>query len=60
MSGTQNIPVSIVDDSLFEEAESFSIVLSNPRPGSVVLNPDTIIITITDNDEREFLYKVYT
>ena len=49
-SGTQTIPVAIVDDMVFENTESFSIVLSNPQPGSVVLNPDTITITITDND----------
>ena len=57
-SGTQTIPVDIVDDMVFENTESFSIVLSNPQPGSVVLNPDTITITIRDNDERECLYKV--
>ena len=57
-SGTQTIPVAIVDDMVFEDTESFSIVLSNPQPDSVVLNPDTITITIRDNDERECLYKV--
>ena len=49
-NGTQTIPVAIVDDMVFENTESFSIVLSNPQPGGVMLNPDTITIIITDND----------
>ena len=57
-SGTQTISVAIVDDMVFEDTESFSIVLSNPQPGSVMLNPDTITITITDDDAlRECLHK---
>ena len=54
-NGTQSILVGIVDDAILENDESFSIVLSNPQPGNVVLNPDTTIITIIDNDEGEFL-----
>ena len=42
--------MAIVDDMVFENTESFSIVLSNPQPGSVDLIPDTITIIITDND----------
>ena len=55
-SGTQNILVNIVNDSVIEDSESFTIILSNPQPDNVVLDPDTISITIMDDDERRFLY----
>ena len=54
-SGTQNILVNIVNDSVIENSEFFTIILSNPQPDDVMLDPDTISITIVDNDEREFL-----
>ena len=57
VSGTQTILVAIVDDMVFENTESFSIVLSNPQPGSVNLTPDTITITITDNDAESECHK---
>ena len=43
-------PVSIVDDNEVEDDESFTIILTNPRPDGVLLNPDIITITIVDID----------
>ena len=55
-SGIQNILIGIVDDPVTEDNESFSVVLHNPLPDTVILNPDRVTITIIDNDEREFMY----
>ena len=55
-SGTQNILVAIVDNNIIEDSESFTVILTNPQPdNNVVFDPDTIMITIIDDDEREFL-----
>ena len=54
-SGTQNILVAIVDNNIIEDSESFTVILTNPQPDNVVFDPDTIMITIIDDDEREFL-----
>ena len=43
-------PVAIVDDDEVEGDESFTIILRNPRPDGVLLNPDSITITIVDTD----------
>ena len=56
-SGIQNISIDIVDDPVTENNESFSVVLHNPPPDTVILNPDRVTITIIDNDECEFFYK---
>ena len=56
-SGNQNILIDIVDDPVIEANESFSVVLHNPLPDTVILNPDRVTIIIIDNDEREFFYK---
>ena len=53
-SGTLNILIDIVDDPVTEDNESFSIVLHNPQPDTVILNPERVTITIIDKDEREF------
>ena len=52
-SGTQNIFIDIVDDVVTENNESFSVVLHNPVPDTVILNPDRVTITIIDDDERK-------
>ena len=50
-------PLLIEDDNIgFEFDESFTITLSNPQPDSVALSPDTITITIRDNDGRVYMY----
>ena len=51
---TMSVSVSIVDDDIIEGTESFTIVLSNPRPaGRVVLGIDTFTVTIIDQDLRK-------
>ena len=52
-SGIQNILIDIVDNPVTEENESFSVVLHNPLPDTVILDSDRVTITIIDNDERE-------
>ena len=42
--------IAIEDDLEVEDDEFFTVTLTNPRPDDVVLNPDRITITITDND----------
>ena len=53
-SGTRNIPVAIVDDGIVEGSEFFTISLFNAQPSTVVLNPDTVTVTILDNDDSKF------
>ena len=48
------------DDIGFEFDESFTITLSNPQPDSVALSPDTITITIRDNDGRVYIMIAYS
>ena len=51
-NGTQTILISIIDDIEDQPPESFSISLVKPVPaGTVTISPDTITITIIDNDE---------
>ena len=52
-------PVSIRDDDEVEGDESFTITLTNPRPDGVVLNPDSVTITIRDNDRECLVHPVY-
>ena len=47
-NGTRVFPVGIADDDEVEGDESFTITLTNPRPDGVVLNPDSVTITIVD------------
>ena len=51
-NGSQIILVGIDNDVEDEEAEMFSISLGNAQPpGDVIISPDQITITITDDDE---------
>ena len=52
-SGTQNIFVNIVNDSVIEDSEFFTIVLSHTQPHDLVLDANMTTITITDDDLRE-------
>ena len=45
----KTLTLSILEDTLVEGDESFSVVLSNPSPGTVLLN-GTATVTILDND----------
>lgn len=46
----QTIPVPILDDSIDEPDETFTVVLSNPTGGASIGVPGTITITIVDDD----------
>ena len=42
--------ISIVNDELFEDDESFSVSLETDD-SAVILSPDTAVVTIVDEDE---------
>ena len=42
--------MAIVDDRQVEFSEEFTLILSNPQPAAVVLDPGSFIISIVDND----------
>ena len=43
-------PVAIVNDKGVEPVEEFTLILSNPQPAAVLLDPGSFIISITDDD----------
>ena len=45
--------ITIVNDELFEDDESFSVSLETDD-SAVILSPDTAIVTIVDEDEGSF------
>ena len=45
------VPVTIVDDDILENPETFSAVLTTGDP-SVLLDPDVATVTINDNDSE--------
>ena len=47
---SQTIAVTIIDDSVTEPDETFSIVLSNPA-GAILGDPDTMVVTIPANND---------
>ena len=49
-AGTQVYPVAIVNDKGVEPVEEFILILSNPQPAAVLLDPGSFIISITDDD----------
>ncbi len=42
--------VAIVDDAVEEQTESFTLTLSNPGNGAILGAPQSVIVTINDND----------
>lgn len=46
----RDIPLTVLDDSVQEGAETFRISLSNPTGGSVLGDPSEAQVTITDDD----------
>lgn len=48
--------VPILDDELDEGTESFSVeIISIPSSGFVLSDPETLIISITDDDGEQFV-----
>ncbi|MGB7329593.1 MAG: DUF4347 domain-containing protein, partial [Rubripirellula sp.] len=46
----QTVTIPIINDSIVESLESFTLVLSNATGGAVIGSDDTAVITIADND----------
>jgi photosystem II stability/assembly factor-like uncharacterized protein len=49
-TAAKSIVVTILNDSLHENDEAFSVVLSNPTGGAGLGTPSTAVVTIVDND----------
>jgi Leucine-rich repeat (LRR) protein len=45
--------VSITEDTIFEGDETFNLTLGNATGGAIISDPDTAVVTITDNDPTE-------
>jgi hypothetical protein len=48
---SKTLTIPIVDDAFVEGNETFNVVLSNPRAGTLAI-PSTLTITIVDNDSQ--------
>ena len=46
--------MTILDDEIVGASEFFIVSLFNAQPSTVVLIPDTITVTIRDNDDGKF------
>ena len=44
--------IPLIDDTIAERDEVFSVTLSNPSPPAVIITTSTANITIVDNDGR--------
>lgn len=49
-TSAQSFTIAIVDDTLVEGAETFSVQLSNPTGGATLGSPATATVNIADND----------
>jgi hypothetical protein len=47
---TKTITIPILNDSILEDAENFTISISNPTGGAVLTDPASAVVTITDNE----------
>lgn len=47
---TKTIAIPIIDDTISETTETFSVVLSNPTGGAALALPSTATVSIIDND----------
>jgi len=47
---SQTITIQLVDDTILESDESFSIVLSNAQGGATLGTASTAVVTITNDD----------
>ena len=48
---TKNVPVTIVNDLIFERSETFTLKITTPAPTGVTLGNDITTVTITDDDD---------
>jgi hypothetical protein len=49
-SSTTTVNIPIIDDTVFEPTETFTIGLQNASPGVLIGAPSTATVTITDNE----------
>ena len=55
LTGSQSLNVRLKEDGLVENSESFIVELQLPQAiAGVMLTPQNIDITITDNDSKSF------
>jgi len=57
-TGTKTISISIFDDGLEEDAETFTLNLSNPTGGAALASMDTATITINDELSDETCFPI--
>jgi bacillopeptidase F len=50
-----HLSIDILDDTIYEQESSFTLILSNASSGAVISNPATAIIRIRDNDALPFV-----
>jgi ribosomal protein L35AE/L33A len=50
-SAGKSCTVPILDDTIIEGDETFNLTLSNATGGATIGDPDTAVVTITDNEE---------
>jgi hypothetical protein len=50
----ESIVISIVDDDLVERPEVIQLLLTTLTPGMILIDPNTALIEITDNDRKLF------
>ena len=51
-AGIQSINISILDDDLVEQIEQIQLTLTALTQGTILINPDTAFILITDDDGK--------
>ena len=50
----ESITITIVDDDLVERTEMIQLLLTTLTPGVVLIEPNSALIEIMDNDGKEF------
>jgi len=51
--------VTIIDDSILENPEDFTLMITGVSNPDVIITGDTSEITITDNDGESYMYYMY-
>lgn len=58
------VPIPIIDDFIFEDEETFSVVIqsidSQNVPSQLTISPSTALVTITDNESENIILLYYS
>ena len=54
-ASVESITISIMDDDLVERSEVIQLLLTTLTPGMILIDPNTALIEIMDNDGKVFL-----